>query len=152
MNLQKRKILLFGFSDVAGMAQGKALQTRLEDYRIQVCIVEKAFWPLPLGMVMLSAGDEIPLETRERMEQLAASSGNEKSAGRPVTVEMASRMLVFGGITAEELEVLLPVCRECGITRNDLKAMLTPHNASWTALRLNQELMEEHARMSGREK
>ena len=48
---------------------------------------------------------------------------------------------------SEELEETLAVCRSCGIARDDLKAVLTPHNALWNVLMLSQELMKEHEQM-----
>ncbi|MBQ7370380.1 MAG: DUF3783 domain-containing protein, partial [Blautia sp.] len=35
-----------------------------------------------------------------------------------------------------------------GITREDLKAVLTPYNVAWTAISLCQELVIEHAQMN----
>ena len=60
---------------------------------------------------------------------------------------MRSGILLFSGFDSEELEETLVVCRSCGIARDDLKAVLTPHNALWNVLMLSQELMKEHEQM-----
>ncbi len=45
---------------------------------------------------------------------------------------------------------LLPALRQAGIGRDCLKAVLTPHNRTWTAVKLYQELLREHQAMNGR--
>ena len=47
----------------------------------------------------------------------------------------------------ESTDESLAICRECGIGRDDLKAVLTPDNALWDAEALCGELAEEHKRM-----
>lgn len=57
-------------------------------------------------------------------------------------------VLVFSGISREELDRLLGAIRGAGITVPSLKAMETPTNRSWTLQRLMEELQEEHRTMS----
>ena len=45
---------------------------------------------------------------------------------------------------------VLPALRQAGIGRDCLKAVLTPHNRTWTAVKLYQELLREHQAMNGR--
>ena len=44
----------------------------------------------------------------------------------------------------------VPALRQAGIGRDCLKAVLTPHNRTWTAVKLYQELLREHQAMNGR--
>ena len=50
----------------------------------------------------------------------------------------------------DQVDCLLPALRQAGIGRDCLKAVLTPHNRTWTAVKLYQELLREHQAMNGR--
>ena len=50
----------------------------------------------------------------------------------------------------DQVDCLLPALSQAGIGRDCLKAVLTPHNRTWTAVKLYQELLREHQAMNGR--
>lgn len=52
-------------------------------------------------------------------------------------------MMVFSGISSEELDVFLQRYNEKGIEKINLKAMLTPFNIKWTGEMLYKELLKE---------
>ena len=60
-------------------------------------------------------------------------------------------MVVLCGLE-DQVDCLLPALSQAGIGRDCLKAVLTPHNRTWTAVKLYQELLREHQAMNGREK
>ena len=65
---------------------------------------------------------------------------------------ITSEMMVFAGMDQQEVFAFLQTLRESGISSIDLKAVLTPFNASWTATDLFGELKKEHEAMTSRGK
>ena len=62
---------------------------------------------------------------------------------------LGGRMVVLCGLE-DQVDCLLPALSQAGIGRDCLKAVLTPHNRTWTAVKLYQELLREHQAMNGR--
>ena len=58
-------------------------------------------------------------------------------------------MLVLCGLE-DRLDALLPALAGAGAGPECLKAVLTPHNRSWSVLRLHRELLRERQAMEGR--
>lgn len=61
--------------------------------------------------------------------------------------EAAAEMLVLCGCTRPDLDRLLSAIKKGKLKQVTLKAMLTPYNAGWSGLRLQQELEREHEYM-----
>lgn len=57
-------------------------------------------------------------------------------------------MMVFSGISSEELDVFLKKYNEMGIGKINLKAVLTPFNINWSGEMLYKELVKEHREMT----
>ena len=98
----------------------------------------------PFGAEAVAVGREDyhrPLEWFLTGEK-AGSFSEVQGAGRGEA--LPARMLVFCNFPGEELDQLLQVCPGCGITKNDLKAVLTPVNRSFNGEVLFKMLMEEH--------
>ena len=126
-----KKVLLFGFQDFVGITQAASLAEKLGE----------------IGAEVRTVGPE---EYKESIGELCFGGKRvAKVPGKQAAV-LPARMLVFCGLTSEELERALPLCRACGITRDDLKAVLTPDNAGWSGERLIKELLEEHEAMTGK--
>ena len=66
-----------------------------------------------------------------------------------VLAGLGGRMVVLCGLE-DQVDCLLPALSQAGIGRDCLKAVLTPHNRTWTAVKLYQELLREHQAMNGR--
>ncbi len=62
--------------------------------------------------------------------------------------DFPSEMLVFSGMDSNMVDTFLAKCRESFIPPINLKAVLTPHNVSWSAEILYKELLKEHLRFS----
>lgn len=60
--------------------------------------------------------------------------------------EFAMEMMVFSGLTSEELDLFLKTYKESGIAPIPLKAIVTPTNVFWSAARLYRELTSEYFR------
>ena len=58
-------------------------------------------------------------------------------------------LLVLCGLE-DRLDALLPALAGAGAGPECLKAVLTPHNRSWSVLRLHRELLRERQAMEGR--
>lgn len=71
----------------------------------------------------------------------------EKYMGAEATAEM----LLLCGCTRPDLDRLLSAIKKGKLKQVALKAMLTPYNASWSGLKLQQEIGQEHAYMHGRQ-
>lgn len=125
---EMKKVLLFGFQDFVGITQAASLAEKLGE----------------IGAEVRTVGPE---EYKERIGELCYGEKRAVKVSESQAAALPARMLVFCGLTSEELEKALPLCRACGITRDDLKAVLTPDNVMWTGEQLMKELMEEHAAM-----
>ena len=138
-------ILLFGFDDEKGREQASALASKAKILDIGIRAVGPDRYDAPL----FSLTDETPdnQASSNHAESMHGAGGRRKGRGTPVRGSLPCRMLVLGGIEDADLDFLLPRIGSCGITQNDLKAMLTPTNAVWTPRRLCTELAGEHAAM-----
>lgn len=58
--------------------------------------------------------------------------------------DIAGEMMIFCGFSSDELDEFLERYRESKIPPISLKAMVTPHNISWSAVELYRELTQEH--------
>ena len=125
-----KKVLLYGFQDFKGIMQAASLAEKLRE----------------IGAGVRTVGPE---EYKDKIGELCFGERKaDKSLCGREAASLPARMLVFCRVTgSEELETALALCRECGITRDDLKAVLTPDNIGWTGEQLIKELMEEHAAM-----
>ena len=57
-------------------------------------------------------------------------------------------MLVFSGISSDELDLFLTAYREAGITPVACKGVLTPTNVFWSVNKLYKNLLAEHIKFS----
>lgn len=110
--------------------------------------------------VMIRRGIRIrnigPEQTMEKTGVLAGLSESQEtteilreetaSGELPVIPE---KMLVFCGFGRKKLEELLFQLRRAGAPAIPMKAVLTEQNSKWSLYELYQELLEEHAKMSG---
>ena len=81
------------------------------------------------------------------LAQLAAGRGGggpEEGGGAP----FSDRMMVFCGLTGEQLDRALSALARCGSPRVALKAVLTPTNAQWDSFQLREELERERRAVS----
>ena len=137
-----KKILLCGFGDFVGNMLSDSLKGRMEEMGVTVCKIEKKEYLVPVGLLSSAAGTgRSALETAARIPGFGAVRAYQGK-------ELPVRILLFVGFDSEELDKALAVCRECGIGRNDLKAVLTPDNALWDVLTLCRELSDEHRMMN----
>ena len=65
--------------------------------------------------------------------------------------EAAEEMLILCGFNRPELDRLLSAIRKGKLKQVALKAALTPTNALWSGVKLQEELAQEHAYMHGKQ-
>lgn len=122
------KLLLFGFEDLPSILR---IETAAESCGAVVVPVGRRDYNTPLGIL---AG----LDTER-------SGGQPPYAGGP----LGGRMMVLCDME-DQMDTLLLALRQAGVGTECLKAVLTPHNRNWDAVRLYSELMREHQAMLGR--
>ena len=101
------------------------------------------------GAILLSY-----VKDREKEEQLQKlckrlNIANIRIGQKDMEKEMPE-LLVFSGIPEGMLDLILAEYRKEKIEPVALKAMVTPHNISWTVYELSSELAKEHAAMHHR--
>lgn len=96
-------------------------------------------------------------ETEQGAVSLLEKTEKEVSAGQPVQPEkpalpvISEEMLVMHGFTSRRIDELLLGLRRAGVSKVELKAIVTPSNAGWTFYHLYEEIKEEHERMKQKE-
>ena len=121
-----KTILLFGFEDLPSVV---AVRDAAFPLGAEIRPVGRSDWGRTLGDLLgLDSG---PAETP------------------PVPPGTVGRMLVLSGLE-RDLDALLPALQRAGILCP--KAILTPHNRGWTAVRLYRELTLEQQALERRRK
>lgn len=119
------KILLFGFEDLPAV--------------VAVSAAAESF-----------GAEAVPVARVDYGRSIAALAGLEGPGGVPYAGgPLGGRMLVLCGLE-NRMEALLPVLAAAGAGPDCLKAVLTPHNRTWTPLRLYEELCRERRALRGR--
>ena len=131
-NGMRKVILLFGFDDLQGGQQAFALQELTKAMDVLVCRARKESYRQPVLSILQQAVSGHPEKPTE--------------SGNPVKA-LPAKMIVFAAFSDEELYHVLDLCPACGITRDVLKAALTPANSRWNAFRLCENIMEEHRKI-----
>lgn len=122
------KILLFGFEDLPSILQ---VEAAARTCGAEVVPVGRRDYHVPLGML--------------------AGLDTERTGGQPPYLggALGGRMMVLCGLETC-MDEILGALRQAGVGTTCLKAVLTPHNRNWDAVRLHGELVREHQAMMGR--
>ena len=113
-----RKLLLFGFEELPTILAAAAAAG-------------------PFG------AEVVPVARQDYNKPLAVLAGLDDDPGTVLPFNggpLGGRMVVLCGLE-DQVDCLLPALRQAGIGRDCLKAVLTPHNRTWTAVKLYQELL-----------
>ena len=94
----------------------------------------------------------VPVARQDYNKPLAVLAGLDDDPGTLLPFNggpLGGRMVVFCGLE-DQMDALLPALRQAGLDTDCLKAVLTPHNRTWNAIKLHEELLREHQAMNGR--
>ena len=94
----------------------------------------------------------VPVARQDYNKPLAVLAGLDDDPGTLLPFAggpLGGRMVVFCGLE-DRMDALLPALRQAGIGPDCLKAVLTPINRTWNAVKLHEELLWEHQAMNGR--
>ena len=86
----------------------------------------------------------------QKIGTLAGISGFHKDGKIYDGPDFAMEMLVFSGMMPSQVDTFLAEYKATGLSTVALKAIVTPHNVSWTADALFRELMKEHFQFFGK--
>ena len=89
-------------------------------------------------------------ELNETLGYLFSLPGYEKRSSPAFLTQSVPEMLVMHGFGQARLDAFLRFFREEGVRRVELKAVLTPTNAAWTAAELSRHLAAERDAMQKR--
>jgi len=133
-----KELLLFGFENTEGRTQAAALRTFCQPLGISVRVIPNTDYLQPLGSLLLT-----PPLSFASSQQLPPELFGEYHGP-----ELSSRLLLLSGLDENDMDQLFPALPGFGITRDDLKAMLTDTNMHWNAVGLHHELSAEHEAVS----
>ena len=88
----------------------------------------------------------------QKIGTLAGISGFHKDGKIYDGPDFAMEMLVFSGMMPQQVDAFLAEYKVTGLPPVFLKAIVTPHNVSWTADALFRELLKEHFQFWGNNK
>ena len=97
-----------------------------------------------MGIRIRSAGPEQTAESVGYLAGLPGFSGADQPQELPV---IPQEMLILRQFTGRRLDQLLLNLRKAGVSRIDLKAVVTEENSSWPLWKLYQELKQEHEKL-----
>ena len=124
----KETILLFHFSD---KSRKNKLARALLPLRMKIREVAKEDYLQPVGY--LAGNKEIsPVETKYDGDGLAGE------------------LLLMAGLSSPQVDLVLRAIRKSGAGPIPYKAVLTPSNQNWDALKLFQEIKAEHEQMGNK--
>ena len=122
------KVLLFGF-----------------DSLLQALTLGAALAPLGVETLPVARSDY-----NKALSDLAGLTADDGPALPYMGGPLGGRMVVFCGVEEKQLDQLLQTLSKGGAGPDCLKAVLTPHNRGWNALKLYQELLREHQALGGK--
>ena len=123
------KILLFGVST----QKDRAVRVAAEKIGVDVTAVNRRDYGQKIGT-------------------LAGISGFHKDGKIYDGPALAMEMLVFSGMMPQQVDAFLAEYKATSLSTVALKAIVTPHNVSWTADALFRELLKEHFQFWGNNK
>ena len=121
----KKTVLLYNFSE----DELPKVRRVLLPLKFTVKNVEPESADLPVGYLAGLTDEGLPVEEK---------------------AEKAGKLLVMGGFLNSDIDKLLAAMRKTGFSKDVLKAVITPTNASWSGAQLYSEILREHEVMTGK--
>ena len=136
-----KKILLFGVDET----QQAKIKVFCDSLSIEVDPVEKKDYNQPISSIVGFPKTKSPFNRRSK----GKIHSNDAGVLQPYHMTgFPEPMMVFCNLVQDDLDQYLSGYATAGIEKVPLKAILTPHNISWTPEQLFDELMAEHKAMT----
>ena len=103
--------------------------------------IDARFCAFPVGALAMAVGEDGVFD-ESKLPTVAGTLKNDSG-------EKHSEMMLFCGLTSEDIDRFLAAQKRNGIQTVDFKAVLTGTNAAWSADKLYQMIREEHHKMHG---
>ena len=136
-----KQILLFGVSE----KQQENIKAFCGPLNIEVKAVERTHYSQPISGIVGFPKSKSQVMRRSQGKVHNANGGSVKPYGMTGFPEP---MMVFCNLEQKDLDTYISGYASAGIEKIALKAVLTPHNISWTPEQLFEELSEEHKAMT----
>ena len=136
-----KKILLFSVNK----EQQEKIKMFCDSLSIEVKAVEPDEYDKPISSIVGIPKTKTTVVRRSQGKIRAANTGSPLSYR---TTGFPEPMMVFCNLVQDDLDQYLSGYAAAGIEKVSLKAILTPHNISWTPEQLFDELMAEHKAMT----
>ena len=108
----------------------------------KINILKKICEELSIRIVPISRKDY-----SQELEYLASIPGFKKNNINYKRSELPSEMLVFSGLTSDDIDEFLASYKKSMLPPINLKAVITTYNINWTPEALYSELLKEHMKM-----
>lgn len=136
-----KKILLFSVNE----EQQEKIKMFCDSLSIEVKAVEPDGYDKPISSIVGIPKTKTTVVRRSQGNIRATNTGSPLSYR---TTGFPEPMMVFCNLIQDDLDQFLSGYAAAGIEKVPLKAILTPHNISWTPEQLFDELMAEHKAMT----
>lgn len=136
-----KQILLFGVSE----KQQEHIKAFCSSLNIEVKAVERKNYSEPISVIVGFPKSKSGLTRRS---QGKVHNGDGETVKPYRMTGFPEPMMVFCNLEQEDLDNYLAGYAAAGIEKIALKAVLTPHNISWTPEQLFEELSNEHKAMT----
>lgn len=97
----------------------------------------------------------VPEQFLETVGALVGVSGYELGSGEAANDTdlpvITQEVFVMHGFSGHRIDELLAALRKAGVSKVELKAVVTETNAGWSFFHLYEEIKKEHERMKGKE-
>lgn len=141
-----KELLLAGFNTFSGSAATSVISANVKPYNINVKTIPVSDYNMPVGALLSDPTFLSDNFLTGRVDKLAEEA---KKAGSFTGPEFENRFIIMCNIERKEIDKVLDILSESGVTKDDIKAVLTPVNSCFSVLQLANELIKEHTKLSG---
>ena len=136
-----KELLLAGFNDFAGAGIAANISNSMQAHGIIVKNIDKQSYNMPVGSFL---SDDAFITKNGIAGKISELTETAKKSGPYTGPEISRKIIIMCDIDRNSIDELLHTLTSCGVTKDDLKAVLTPINSCFTILHIADELLREH--------
>ena len=136
-----KELLLVGFNTFEGGAKAANISENIKHLDVRVKIIKACDYNMPVGAML---DNDAFLNEHFLSNRIYSLKNDAKKTGPYNGPDPENKYIIICNIPRNELDNVLNILSESGITKNELKAVLTPVNACFSFLQLADELSKEH--------